>query len=429
MVYQEAALGEEISILSRYDLTADAIRDRLIGLVMEFDEPLNPQNIFRLGIRGDRRFQEMMSGLKLATLPVIFARRPGQEVRDNIVNAEVLSRAEKRPDYGKAAEVRIDTIGLDIGHLLGVNYCKIYLPKPEKLSPELSYAVMFPNNFLPNTSAHLVNDRISLGSMNRKGEGFGLEGVMVLAATRSIEGDEMVYISGVELPKGWERFFYRSGSMFTRNEVQKLQDVLVRPEQLSYAPTAKELELVSTLESYPQAALEGIKEKVGKYPDPASLKVCRGEKVACFGRDDMPNVRMGIGTRDKLTVILAGLDVRQLAQLVSKGEFHFSALDKCLSDNGRDSLLLQVSAPEPGEIAFQAAVVRPVEGENKYTDSLARSRALIEGFQSNCPGFSVDVLRKRVSNEFGKRSAFAYIISQLQPFEEKLLSQRAEQRR
>lgn len=175
--------------------------------------------------------------------------------------------------------------------------------------------------------------------------------------------------------------------------------------------------------------MEGIKKEVGRYPDPASLKLRRGEKVACFSRDDVANVRLDIGTRDKLMIVLTGLDVSQLAQQVSKGEFHFSALDQCLSDDGRDSLVLQASSLELGEVVFKAAVVRPVEGKNQYTDSLPYSRVVIEACQCNCQGFSVDVLRQRVGREFGNKVAFAHIISGIQPFEEQLLFQREERRR
>lgn len=74
-------------------------------------------------------------------------------------------------------------------------------------------------------------------------------------------------------------------------------------------------------------------------------------------------------------------------------------------------------------------MVRPVEGKNQYADSLSCSKAVIEGFQRDCPGFPVDGLRQRISREFGNKEALAHIISRLSPFDEQVLRERAEQRR
>lgn len=164
---------------------------------------------------------------------------------------------------------------------------------------------MFEQDFPVNANTELKDYRFVVGPLNWQENGFDAESVILLAASR----DGTLNMGEVLVSKGWERFFYRSGNMFGREEVEKLQRALVGSEPLSYTPTPREVELSEFMESYPRAALEKIKDQIRGYPDPGSLKLHPGEKAACFDSSDKVNVRVDIGTRDRLTFVLVGLDV------------------------------------------------------------------------------------------------------------------------
>ncbi len=381
---------EQASILAKYDRIFDALEFRLIGSSLSRWGTVRHQDLSLLEVRGDKRFQAILDEVELKKWPALLLRQSRQEMRSNVVEATVLSRTEKDPRYIVPTTRQVDTICFSMENPLGEVYRKVYIPKPQKVGirPGGELDVW---NAPPNAAAEWMSNRLLLGDLGDiEVKGVALEGAMLFALSE----DGVIHMDDARLPKGWQQFFYRSGSMFSRQDAQKLQNALVGPES-SYVPTPQELKLVDFLESYPRAALEEIKGNITKHPDTV-------------------NGRVDLGTKDRLTVVLGGLDVNQLAADVSSGSFHFSALDRCLI-GGKDSLFVQVDCPEGEDAKFVAAVVRPVEGKNQYAESLLSSRLVIEAYQKNCPGFSASVLRRRINNEFANSLAFAHIVSRLAP--------------